>query len=130
MANPCVYVESPYSGHSENEWSRNIDYARYAMQDCLKRGEAPFVSHLLYTQTPHHGFVADSDTKHQCLGREAAVNLAFNWRSKSDRTVVYTDFGISNGMKLGIEHATALGHVIEYRTIPDLQKLMNRVEKV
>ena len=45
------------------------------MQDCLKRGEAPFVSHLLYTQSPHIGFVANNDPNHQCLGRDAACTF-------------------------------------------------------
>ena len=41
-----VIIESPYAGDVE----RNVRYARAAMADCLKRGEAPFASHLLYTQ--------------------------------------------------------------------------------
>lgn len=41
-----VIVESPYAGDIE----RNVAYARACIADCLKRGEAPFASHLLYTQ--------------------------------------------------------------------------------
>ena len=41
-----VYVESPYAGDVE----RNVQYARACLADCLRRGEAPFASHLLYTQ--------------------------------------------------------------------------------
>jgi len=122
----CVYVESPYSGHSHEEWERNINYARYAMQDCLKRGESPFLSQLLYTQAPHVGFVEDSDEKHKLLGREKSVNLAFKWRSKANKTVVYTDFGITNGMKLGIKHAQDHENPIEYRTIPNIHQLLEK----
>ena len=40
-----VIVESPFAGRVE----ANKVYARLAIRDCLKRGEAPFASHLLYT---------------------------------------------------------------------------------
>jgi len=128
-SSPCVYVESPYSGSNPQEWQRNIEYARYILQDCLLRGEAPFISHLLYTQAPHVGFVADDDPKHQLLGRKQAIDLAFQWRSKANKTVVYTDFGITRGMKFGIEHAEAMKNPIEYRTIPDIhQKLGTKAD--
>lgn len=41
-----VQLESPYAG----DVARNRMYARRAMLDCLRHGEAPFASHLLYTQ--------------------------------------------------------------------------------
>ena len=41
-----VIVESPYAGDVEE----NVRYARACLADCLARGEAPFASHLLYTQ--------------------------------------------------------------------------------
>jgi hypothetical protein len=41
-----VVVESPYAGNIE----RNLRYLRACMADCLRRGEAPFASHGLYTQ--------------------------------------------------------------------------------
>ena len=40
-----VIVESPYAG----DVAANVEYARAAVADCLRRGEAPFASHLLYT---------------------------------------------------------------------------------
>ena len=42
-----VIIESPYMGDVQ----RNIAYAQQCMGDSLKRGEAQFASHLLYTQT-------------------------------------------------------------------------------
>jgi hypothetical protein len=41
-----VLLESPYAGDVDG----NLHYARAAMRDCLHLGEAPFASHLLYTQ--------------------------------------------------------------------------------
>ena len=108
-----VYVESPYSGDIE----ANRDYAIRCMQDCLKRGEAPFLSHLLYTQVPQHGFVADDDQDHICVGREAAIQAAERWRRVADCTVVYTDRGSSRGMEAGIEDAKSIGQAVEYRSL-------------
>lgn len=39
-----VVIESPYAGDVE----RNVRYARASLSDCLRRGEAPLASHLLY----------------------------------------------------------------------------------
>lgn len=41
-----VVLESPLSG----DFELNQRYARWCMLECLRRGEAPFASHLLYTQ--------------------------------------------------------------------------------
>lgn len=89
------------------------------MQDCLRRHEAAFASHLLYTQAPNAGFVSDDNTKAACIGREAAIEAGLAWGSRADKTVVYTDFGISSGMKYGIENARKANRPIEYRTLPD-----------
>ena len=101
-----VVIESPYAGDIQ----RNIEYARAAMWDCLQRGEAPYASHLLYTQV---GVLDDSDA----VQRERGINAGFAWRDASDATVVYTDLGVSPGMILGIKHARAMKHPIEYRTL-------------
>lgn len=101
-----VIIESPYAGDIE----RNVLYARAAMQDCLERCEAPYASHLLYTQV---GVLDDSDP----VQRERGIQAGFAWRSVADATVVYTDLGISAGMEYGIKHAEASGHVIEYRSL-------------
>lgn len=112
-----VFVESPYTGINAEEQTRNINYAIYAMRDCLKRGEAPFVPHLMYTQAPMVGFVPDNDPIHSCVGRTNAIDLSCAWRPVADRTVVYTDYGISRGMEYGIAHAKSIGQEIEYREI-------------
>ena len=41
-----VIIESPYAGDIE----KNVAYARDCVRDSLMRGEAPYASHLLYTQ--------------------------------------------------------------------------------
>lgn len=109
-----VYVETPYSGNIEE----NVDYAIRCMRDCLARGEAPFLSHLLYTQAPEgRGFVADDSEHVTSVGRHAAINAAQEWRKVADATVVYTDRGMSGGMHAGIAHAKTVGQAIEYRSL-------------
>lgn len=97
-----VIVESPYAGDRE----ANEAYALLAMQDCLERGEAPFLSHLLYTRVWD-----DDDPKLRASG--IAAGLA--WGSVAAATIVYCDRGISRGMQIGIEHARAANRSIEYR---------------
>ena len=99
-----VILESPYAGGIEE----NVKYARECMLDCLMRGEAPVASHLLYTQC-----LDDEKSRERALGMDAG----FAWRSTADKTVVYTDLGISNGMEFGISHARSIGQKIEYRSI-------------
>lgn len=101
-----VIVESPYAGDVE----KNERYARACMADCLKRGEAPFASHLLYTQ-PN---VLDDKVPHE---RELGIQAGFAWRSVAQKTVVYNDLGVSRGMEYGIAHARLNGVGIEYRSL-------------
>jgi hypothetical protein len=104
-----VLVESPFKAPTLEETERNIRYVRAAMLDCLRRNEAPFASHALYTIV-----LDDTDPADRALGIAAGLELG----ARLDVTVVYLDLGISDGMKLGIEAATAAGRPIEYRSLP------------
>lgn len=101
-----VILESPFAGDVET----NISYARKCMRDCFMRGEAPIASHLLYTQD---GILDDLIPEERTLGIEAGLL----WGDLAERTVVYTDLGISRGMQYGIERAEKMGRPIEYRSI-------------
>lgn len=108
-----VVVESPYAGDVE----RNLRYLRACLADCLRRGEAPFASHALYTQP---GVLDDIDPAQRMLG----ISAGFAWRYYAAATVVYTDLGFSRGMQAAIEHAEeqrdggdGSAHVIEYRDL-------------
>lgn len=117
-----VIVESPYACPVKCEDSlrlfgglcrhaeRNVAYTRLCLRDCFLRGEAPFASHLLYTQP---NVLDDAVPEERKLGIEAG----FEWRSSAEATVVYTDLGTSRGMMFGIEHAQKQGRLIEYRTL-------------
>ena len=101
-----VIIESPYAGDVE----RNERYARAAMRDCLYRGEAPYASHLLYTQP---GVLDDTDAAQRALGIEAGLE----WGDVADAVVVYTDLGISEGMRYGIRRHIEHGRAVEYRVL-------------
>ncbi len=101
-----VIVESPFAGDT----ATNLAYARAAMADCLRRGEAPFASHLLFTQP---GILDDAVATERNLGIEAGLA----WGRVADATAVYNDRGISAGMMLGIERAYKEGRPVEYRSL-------------
>lgn len=100
-------LESPYAGDIE----ANVEYAQKCIHDMLLRGEAPYASHLLYTQ-PN---VLD-DTNPQ--ERELGLFAGFVWkRVEGVLTVFYTDRGISSGMQLAIDYC------IEHKKPYEMRKL-------
>lgn len=103
---PRVVVETPFRGDRE----RNLAYLKGALKDCIKRGEAPFASHAIYTQV-----LDDNDPTE----REIGISLGFNWMMQADFVAVYTDLGITEGMRRGIEQAQKLGLAVEYRVLSE-----------
>ena len=101
-----VIIESPYAG----EIVRNITYARRAVRDSLMRGEAPSASHLLYTQPD---ILDDNIPEERRLGIEAGLA----WRSVSEASIIYADYGISTGMEYGAKAAVEAGKPVEIRYI-------------
>ena len=101
-----VILESPYAG----DVKKNLKYARACMRDCFTRDEIPFASHLLYTQ---EGILDDTKEVERALG----IAAGFVWRKFADKTVVYTDLGITSGMEQGIKNAEEIGQEIEWRSL-------------
>lgn len=103
-----LYVESLTADEKPHMWGeswgvtvendvrlRNVYYARAAMLDCLRRDEAPFLSHLLYTQ------VLDDDVpEERALGIEASAEVSRQLleTGASGDHVFYTELGFSDGM--------------------------------
>lgn len=106
MEKKFVIIETPFAGDVHS----NTEYARDCLYDSLLRGEAPFASHLLYTQV-----LDDTDEWERDWGINAGLELA----KRADLTAVYTDRGISRGMTLGIKAAEVAMRPIEYRTLAD-----------
>lgn len=101
-----VILESPYAGDVEE----NVKYARACIRDSLSRGEAPIASHLLYTQP---GILDDNVPEE----RQWGIDAGLAWGKGADKTVVYTDRGISRGMQYGIAAAEKDGRPVEFRTL-------------
>ncbi len=104
-----VILESPYAGN----WLQrrlNVRYARRCVRDALQRGEAPIASHLLYTQRD----ILD-DAK--AAERQWGIDAGLAWKSVAEASVVYTDRGITKGMRFGIAAAEQAGIPVEYRTL-------------
>lgn len=112
-----VILESPYAGDVE----RNVAYARLCLRDCLLRGEAPIASHLLYTQP---GVLDDNIPEERQLGIDAGLL----WGQGAEKSVVYIDLGISNGMKYGVARAEKEGRPVECRNLPkDVMERFNQM---
>lgn len=100
-----IYLASPYRGDEE----ANKLYARRCQTDALGRGEAPFVPHLLYTQS-----LDDDIADERALGMAAALA----WLPACDAMVLYTDRGVSDGMESEAREAERLGIPVERRSCP------------
>ena len=98
-----VIIESPFQDKLSNQ-----DYARKCMADSLSRGEAPYASHLLYPQC-----LSDADAEQ----RQQGMSAGWVWMEVADLVAVYTDKGITPGMRAGISHATQHAIEVEYRQL-------------
>lgn len=104
-----VVIESPFKGETPEIHERNLRYLKACMLDSLSRGEAPFASHMLYTQV-----LNDHIPEERALG----IRAGLAWGTRADTTAVYTNLGVSPGMQIGIDHALREGREVVYRVIP------------
>lgn len=101
-----VVIESPYAG----DVATHIGYAKRCVWDCLRRGEAPYASHLLFTQ---EGILDDRDPEERLLGLSAGLA----WGRNAASVAVYLDHGISGGMRHGMQAYAKAGIPIEPRRL-------------
>lgn len=101
-----IVIESPYAG----DVVANLGYARRCIHDCLKRGEAPYASHLFFTQD---GLLDDLKPEERELGIEAGLAIG----ASLDAVAFYVDRGISGGMLQGYAAAKKRGAVVEVRAL-------------
>lgn len=107
MQRTLVSIESPYAGDVE----RNTLYARFCMRDSIiNHNEAPFASHLLYTQP---------NILNDCIPveREIGITTGLEFTRMTEKTVVYTDLGITKGMEQAIKSAEENGTELEMRKL-------------
>lgn len=99
-----VILESPWSGNIR----KHRNYARKCIRDCLKRGEAPIASHLLFTQP---GILRD----HHAEERKLGIDAGLAWSEVADAAVFYADYGFSFGMQCALQRHSELGTPVEVR---------------
>ena len=105
-----VLIESPLAAPDIEGWVRNKKFARACLRDSLSKGEAPYASHLLYAQ---EGLLNDDIAEERALG----IHAGLVWGKLAQKSIVYTDLGISGGMERGIKRATQENREVEYRVL-------------
>lgn len=101
-----VVVESPFAGDVD----LHVAYLRACLRHSLLRGESPFASHGLYTQP---GVLDDTDPADRKMG----IGAGLEFYSVAKVCAVYTDLGVSRGMKEGILRAKSMGVEVDLRSI-------------
>lgn len=101
-----VAIESPYAG----EVTRNVAYAKRAVLDCLRRNEAPYASHLFFTQ---EGLLDDLKPEE----RELGIRAGLYWGASAKLRVFYIDLGWSKGMVQGFIYARSIFQSFEIRAL-------------
>jgi hypothetical protein len=84
------------------------------MADSIRRGEAPFASHLLYPQ------VLGEDNE---LERHLGINCGYEWGRAAALIAFYTDRGWSDGMMQALDHWIAADKPYEFRALSKEPKL-------
>jgi len=87
-----VYVVSPYAG----EVYRNIVNTKWYCRFVIKEGAIPIASHLMYPR-----FLNDMDPEE----RELGIMFGFSLMEGCDEVWVFTENGISEGMRREIHEA-------------------------
>lgn len=105
-----VIVESPFRATDYYSVEQNRLYLLHALADCYQRGEAPFASHHLTTE------VLDDDTPYE---RALGIRCGLAWGQHADLIAVYSDIGVSPGMKEAVQYYKSIGKEIEWRSLPD-----------
>lgn len=103
-----VVIESPFAASAVSSRDDHWRYLKRCLLDSLRRGEAPYASHALF---PH---VLDDDTPEE---RKLGIEAGLRWGSRAELVAVYTDHGISEGMKIGIDRHEIEGRPVVYRSI-------------
>ena len=101
-----VVLESPYKATESHSVEQHRVYLAHCLTDCRKRSEEPHAS--------HYGLMGDDDDE---LQRQLGIRAGWQWGELAEYVVVYSDFGVSEGMKLSIDNYTKLGKRIEWRKL-------------
>ena len=114
-----VVIESPYANKDPVKINENLRYAREALHHSFALGEAPFASHLLYTQ-----ILNDEDEKERLRGLQAC----YEWTAVADLVAFYVDLGWSPGMIKALKMARILQRKVQVRQILARDRLNEPLE--
>ncbi|MEO6761573.1 MAG: hypothetical protein ABI220_04340 [Candidatus Saccharimonadales bacterium] len=114
-------IESPFSAPTREGIVRNVYYAMLAVLDSLGRGEAPYASHLFFTQ------MLDDNVPHE---RELGIDAGLEISRLAATAAVYVDFGISRGMENGVAAAREAGRDIVERRLFDAESSTSKLEQL
>jgi hypothetical protein len=103
-----VYVASPLSAPDPDTAALYRAYALAAMRDSLEAREAPILPHVMYPRV-----LDDGDPDGRATGMEAGLALL----EACEALIVYTDRGISEGMRAEMAHAERCGIPVFHRSI-------------
>jgi len=118
-----VLIESPFKGADYNETRDNILYARACVHDSISRGEAPYASHLFFTQA---GILNDKIEEERMMGIDAGLA----WGANAELSAFYIDRGISGGMEYGMASAKKIGRPIEERSLGNKSDVEEIIRKM
>ena len=103
-----VIVESPFRATLERTTEQHRLYLAHALRDCVMKGESPYASHGLLIDV-----LDDDDPVERALG----IKCGWAWAEKADAVVVYSDLGVSPGMRESIDRYQKMGLPIERRKL-------------
>ena len=118
-----VLIESPFRGDSHDATRENILYARLCVRDSVLRGEAPYASHLFYTQA---GILDDTVEEDRMRG----INAGLAWGTRAELSAFYIDRGFSSGMEYGLANAKEMGRGFENRSLGNVAEVAQMIEKM
>lgn len=101
-----IVLESPYRATETATVEQHQVYLSHCLTDCRSRSETPFASHF--------GLMGADDDE---LERQIAIRAAWEWGDLAAACVIYSDFGVTPGMCLSIDHYSAMGKPIEWRKL-------------
>lgn len=111
-----VVVESPWGRSTREEIEENKAYARMCVRDSLRRGEAPYASHLFFD---HPEIINDMIFDEETLG----IKAGFAWAEAAEDVAFYVDRGISAGMIQAFDRAMKTYSAIVVRSLENDEEI-------
>lgn len=99
---------TPFMSEDPAMASRAYRYAMRAVQDSIRRGEAPMATHAFFYESLSYKNPVERDIGLQCQ---------LSWLKRAELVVVYTDGGITPGMQTIINSGEIKNKRMEYRSI-------------